>query len=87
MLTCKEASRLASKAVDAKLTWRERMGFSLHLTFCGLCNRYFRELKKMRTMLRKMELANKVLPKTVKLSLQSRERIKNALHKAAESDH
>ncbi|WP_305907699.1 sigma factor-like helix-turn-helix DNA-binding protein [Methylomarinum sp. Ch1-1] len=30
MLTCKEASRLASKSMDAKLTWRERLGLWAH---------------------------------------------------------
>ena len=83
MLTCKEASHLASKAMDNKLTWRERLGLGLHIAMCSLCRRYVRDMKKLRTMLRKLGKSGGVLlPESVKLSEQSRQRIKHALNKA-----
>jgi len=83
MLTCKQASHLASKAMDGKLTWREWLGLRLHIALCRLCRRYVSDIKRLRTVMR---LAGKsdqtLLPESVKLSRQSRERIQKVLHKA-----
>lgn len=80
MLTCKEASHLASKAMDAKLTWRERLGLSLHIAMCDLCRRYVRDMKKLRAMMIKIGKSGEaMLPPSVKLSEQSRERIRQRL--------
>lgn len=81
MLTCKEASHLASKALDTRLTLRERLGLGLHLAMCALCRRYVGDLKKLRAQLKKIgQLGDALLPDSVKLSKQSRERIKQALN-------
>ena len=83
MLTCKEASYLASKKLDEKLTWRESLDFRLHIMMCGLCRRYAMEMKKLHGVLQKMgEYSLSLLPESVKLSSQSRKRIKQALDKA-----
>ena len=83
MLTCKEASYLASKKLDEKLTWRESLGFRLHIMVCGLCRRYAMEIKKMHSVMKKAGKSSlSILPESVKLSKQSRERIKQALDKA-----
>lgn len=84
MLTCKEASHLASKAMDAKLTWRERLGLWLHVSMCGLCRRYVSDMKKLRLMMIKVRKSGReLLPKSVKLSAQSRDRIKKAINRAS----
>jgi len=44
MLSCKDVTNLASKSLDAPLTWRQRWGMRLHLLFCHLCRRYVRNL-------------------------------------------
>ncbi len=83
MLTCKEASDLASKKLDSQLTWREHTGLWLHLTMCRLCRRYLRDVKKLQVLMRKSSKTGQALwPETVKLSEQSRERIKQVLDKA-----
>ncbi|MGR9046435.1 MAG: anti-sigma factor family protein [Gammaproteobacteria bacterium] len=83
MLTCKEASQLASKALDARLTGLEKLSLGLHLAICSLCRRYVRDLKKLRAMIRKAgNSGSGLLPESVKLSEQSRERIKQVLNKA-----
>ena len=83
MLTCKEASYLASKKLDEKLTWRESLAFRLHIIMCGLCRRYAVEIKKLHRVMQKAGKSSlSMLPASVKLSRQSRERIKQALDKA-----
>ena len=83
MITCKEASYLASKKMDEKLTRRERMGFWLHIAMCSLCRCYARDVKKVHAvMLKAGKTGQLLLPESVKLSKQSRERIKQALNKA-----
>jgi predicted anti-sigma-YlaC factor YlaD len=87
MLSCKEASYLASKALDGTLTWRERMGLKLHLSMCRLCRRYAGDIKNLRAALRRAGKDGiEMLPEQVKLSEHSRERIKHALNKALQQD-
>lgn len=83
MLTCKEASTLASKKLDSNLTWRERTGLWLHIAMCSLCRRYAKDVKKLHVLMRKTSKTGQaIIPESVKLSEQSRERIKQALSKA-----
>ncbi|MEN8261019.1 MAG: zf-HC2 domain-containing protein [Pseudomonadota bacterium] len=80
MLSCKEVSQLASKTLDAPLTWRERMGMRLHLLICRLCRRYVRNLLLLEQMLtdaRKVDL--EPLAAGVKLSDEGRARMRRAL--------
>ncbi len=82
MLTCKEASYLASKKLDKKLTWRESLNFRLHVLMCDLCRRYAMEIKKLHGVMQKAGKSSlSMLPESVKLSQQSRERIKQAFDK------
>lgn len=86
MLTCKEVSLLASKAMDVKLTWRERLGLAMHIAICDLCRRYIRDMKKLRVIMRKAgKSGGALLPESVKLSEQSRLRIKQVMGKALNS--
>jgi hypothetical protein len=83
MLTCKEASYLASKKLDKKLTWRESLNFRLHILMCDLCRRYAMEIKKIHKVMQKSGKSGlSMLPESIKLSKQSRERIKQVLDKA-----
>ncbi|WP_431064425.1 hypothetical protein [Methylotuvimicrobium sp.] len=83
MLTCKEASVLATKAMDGKLTFREGVGLRLHVAMCGLCRRYVRDMKRLRETVRSAsQIEFKLLPESVTLSRSSRERIKQALNNA-----
>ena len=56
MLNCKEASLLASKQMDSKLTWRELIALRLHVSLCDLCSRYLNDLKKLHLIMRKTAL-------------------------------
>lgn len=83
MLTCKETSYLASKKLDEKLTSKERIGFWLHIGMCRLCRRYATDIEKLHGLMHKAGKSGLALmPESVKLSEQSRERIKQVLDKA-----
>jgi hypothetical protein len=82
MLTCKEASFLASKQMDSKLIWRERIALFLHVGLCYMCRRYLKGLKKLRRFMRKAELGGMSSLVTVKLPTQDRDRIEQVLQAA-----
>jgi len=86
MLTCKEASFLASKKLEKKLTLKEQLSFSFHSMICGLCRAYARDIKALHLFMMKTAKAGKtLLPDSAKLSDKSRVRIKQALDKAMHS--
>lgn len=83
MLTCKEATQLASRGLDEKLTVRERVSLWLHLAMCRLCRHYVRNIKKLHAVMQKAGAAGQVLlPDSVRLSRKSRERIEKKLRDA-----
>ena len=60
MISCKEAARMTSLAIDGKLSFFKRLSLKFHLAMCDYCKRYERQLKYIK------ELAsgqNKNLPK------------------------
>lgn len=83
MLTCKEASFLASKKLDKKLTIREGFGFYLHTAMCGLCRHYAKEIEALHKLMKKVvKNDDTLLLADEKLSEQSRERIQQEVNKA-----
>lgn len=48
MLTCRDATRLASEALDRRLALRERVGLTVHLALCGLCRRHAAQIDFVR---------------------------------------
>jgi len=83
MLTCKEASYLASKKLDKNLSFRENLDFKLHTLMCCFCRRYASEISSLHTLLQKVRASNSsTLPKSVKLSQKSRHKIKQAIDEA-----
>ncbi len=47
-LSCKEASRLMSEALDRKLELRERFALRLHVAICTACTRVEKQLMILR---------------------------------------
>ena len=86
MLSCKEVSYLASQKLDQNLTRWERVGLFFHLSMCGVCRGYGRDLMAIREKLRAMGATEETLLSTsVTLPEQSRERIKEAMGKALQN--
>ncbi len=83
MLNCQQASLLASKKMDQKLSFSESFSLSLHLSMCRFCRRYVLSLKTIRRSLRQQ---NKQIleAESVKLSRSARQRIQDKLQKILE---
>ena len=79
MLSCKEATLLASKALDTQLTARERLAVRLHLLYCRGCARFARHIQFLR---RAARMTTDHLPTAaMQLPQKARERIRTALHR------
>ncbi len=86
MLTCKEASFLASKKLDKNLTIKEHFNLSLHLTMCALCRHYAKEIEALHKLMQKMGKAEATqLTENKQLSKQAHERIKQEMDKVLHS--
>lgn len=87
MLTCKDASHLASHRQDRPLSFRERWRLRIHLWMCGNCRRFERQIALMRCLLRQssrraeIEVADQVLP------ADARERIGRTLAEQQKHTH
>ena len=53
MISCKDASRLMSRKEDAPLTLWQRLTLRLHLSVCAACTRFERQIRFLRTAMRK----------------------------------
>ena len=55
MLSCKEATELASRSLDRKLPWPQRLSLRLHLLICHRCRHYINHLFFMQRIATKIE--------------------------------
>ncbi len=53
-LSCREASRLISDALDRELTRRERWSLRLHMLLCTACKRFAQQASTIRMAIAKM---------------------------------
>jgi len=71
LIPCQEATRLASKAMDQKLSLKERWDLWLHLRVCDFCTQFSKQIHGLRELLRKYQ------PQEEKnLSLDAKNKIK-----------
>lgn len=52
MATCKETSELASRAMDERLPFADRLAMRMHLAICKNCARFNQQLQEMRRLFR-----------------------------------
>jgi anti-sigma factor RsiW len=81
LTTCKETTVLASRAMDARLSFGDRLALRLHLAICENCTRFVRQLKEMRQLLRSEAAAES----TPGLTDAARARIGTELQKELDS--
>ena len=58
MPTCRDATKLASRAMDERLPLSNRMALRLHLAICKNCARFNRQLQEMRRLFREGTVAS-----------------------------
>ena len=81
-MSCKQAARLQSAALDRKLTPFENIGLRCHLALCKWCSRYGRQINLLRAVAR--EHAPDDLAAGKGLPPEARERIKRRLQSTPE---
>jgi hypothetical protein len=54
MLTCKEATRLASEGLDRRLGLAERVALRLHLAICDGCSNFKKQVAFLRKAMRRL---------------------------------
>ncbi len=82
LLTCREATFYASRALDEPLPTGDRVALRLHLLMCPSCLRFTRQLQKLQHCLTTLQTAERFvyLPAPVKQD------IKRRLHRLAAED-
>jgi predicted anti-sigma-YlaC factor YlaD len=53
MMNCRHATQLMSQELDRELGWRERLALRLHLTMCGGCSNFRRQMALLRRVCRR----------------------------------
>ncbi len=76
LLTCKETTKLASRALDERLPFTERIAMRLHLAICKNCMRFNQQLKQMRRLFQSETTTNDDAPG---LGSEARQRIASEL--------
>jgi len=82
-IKCKGATELASRAMDQRLSLRNRMALKLHHFLCAHCARYERQLQEIRRLLHLDGPADK--RDVPALSPAAVQRIETELHKKLDS--
>ena len=75
-LTCKQATLMASRSMDERLSLHEGLKLRWHLLICPNCVNYFRQIKLIRKIFRQRQKS------AVYLSYEARQRIARALSEA-----
>jgi len=53
LLSCKDVTRLASRAEDGPLTWWQRWRMRMHLAVCDGCTRFDAQMRFLRRAMRR----------------------------------
>jgi hypothetical protein len=78
MPTCRDATELASRAMDERLPLSRRMALRMHLAICENCARFNLQLQEMRRQFRLETAADDDAPG---LAPEARQRIASELQK------
>ncbi len=81
MLNCREATRLISQSLDAKLPWDQRLGLRFHLLYCIWCRRYATQLRFLRKATRELPPEVFDAPSS-KLSTEEKEKMRARLRES-----
>ena len=73
MTTCRETTELASRAMDTRLSFGERLALRMHLAICTNCTRFAQQIDDMRKVLRMdaMDDAGPGLPEAARQRIET----------------
>lgn len=81
MISCRQASQLVEQDLERPLNLLERFQLRLHLTLCGMCRAYRRQVRRLRAFFRGEEWLEQLPP----LPDEARDRIRARLQQQLES--
>ena len=55
MISCRKAQALSSLGLDRPLRLSERLALWLHILMCAACRAYFKELRRLRSLIRRLD--------------------------------
>ncbi len=87
MLSCKDASRLASQSQDRRLGLREKIGLRLHLWICDRCRIFFQQLRMIRHACQRIEESEEMHAHAAALSPDAKARILQELRSKQDDAH
>ncbi len=79
MLSCKDASRLASQSQDRQLALSEKIGLRLHMWICHNCRTFLRQLQMIRHTCQGVEKSEQMHVHAAVLSPHAKTRISQEL--------
>ncbi|MDZ7594297.1 MAG: zf-HC2 domain-containing protein [Thiobacillus sp.] len=79
MATCRETSELASRAMDERLPFADRLAMRMHLALCKNCARFNQQLQEMRRLFRVETGADEAIASG--LTPEARRRIETEMQK------
>jgi hypothetical protein len=79
IVTCKETSMLASRAMDERLPFADRLALRMHLAICENCARFNQQLQEMRRLFQAETGADEAIAPG--LTPEARHRIKTEMQK------
>ncbi|MBP6343590.1 MAG: zf-HC2 domain-containing protein [Candidatus Omnitrophica bacterium] len=74
-VSCREATKLMSLAMERKLTWKESILVKIHLSVCDACKLFSKQIHGLRHLLKGYRPQNEQ-----QLPAGAKERIKKNLH-------
>lgn len=82
MLDCKHASQLVSRALDEKLSLRDRFALKFHLLICKYCSRFSQQLQTLSVAIFNI---GKAIEEDANITLPTE--TKNRIAKSLDSEH
>lgn len=79
MATCRETSELASRAMDERLPFADRLALRMHLAICENCARFNQQLQEMRRLFQAETGADEAIAPG--LTPEARQRIETEMQK------
>jgi hypothetical protein len=88
MLSCQRAGELISRALDTRLSLRQRLALTVHLWACHWCRRFRRQLRLVEQACRAWARSDRTIEANgdVFLTEEGRQRIRRALRRANSTD-
>jgi hypothetical protein len=83
IVTCKETSMLASRAMDERLPFADRLALRMHLAICRNCARFNQQLQEMRRLFRAETGVDEAIAPG--LTPEARQRIETEMQKKLDS--